>query len=466
MQWDRLVQKDDGRAASRLHLVREADFPRWRDALPGLQRGWVDQNQFAAKPGDMLLLPDDSGNVSAALGITDAPRLGCWELAALAGKLPSAAYRPESLAASLPSLDNALTGWLLSHYAFQRYRKQKDTPQRILLISGDPAPAIALAEATALVRDLVNTPASDLLPSHLAAAVQRVATRFGAQVTETVGDALLEINCPAIHAVGRASSDAPRLIDVRWGDASHPRITLVGKGVCFDSGGLNVKPASGMLTMKKDMGGAAHALALAQLIMQHQLPVQLRLIIPAVENAIAGNAFRPGDILRTRKGISVEIGNTDAEGRLILADALALADEDQPDLLLDFATLTGAARVALGPDLPALFTPDDALADALQAAARAQDDPLWRLPLWEPYAEMLASPIADVNNSSEGGFAGAITAALFLQKFVSQTRSWAHIDLFAWQPSAKPGRPKGGEAMTLRACWALIRDRCRGQKPS
>jgi leucyl aminopeptidase len=259
--------------------------------------------------------------------------------------------------------------------------------------------------------------------------------------------------------VGRAAADAPRLIDMTWGKDTHPKLTLVGKGVCFDSGGLDIKPASGMLTMKKDMGGAAHALALAELVMRFKLPVRLRLLIPAVENAISANAFRPGDIVKTRKGLTVEIGNTDAEGRLVLCDALAAADDEQPDLLIDFATLTGAARVALGPDLPALFCNEDGLADSLATAARTVDDPMWRLPLWQPYAEMLKSPIADLNNSAESGFAGAITAALFLKPFVTTCKNWAHVDLYAWNASAKPGRPKGGEAMTLRAFWSVIRSR-------
>jgi leucyl aminopeptidase len=296
-------------------------------------------------------------------------------------------------------------------------------------------------------------------PPDLAAASEAVAAEHGATCKVISGDALLAQNLPAIHAVGRAASRPPCLIDLTWGEADAPKVTLVGKGVCFDSGGLDIKPASAMLLMKKDMGGAAHALALGQAVMALNLPVRLRVLIAAVENSISADAFRPGDILPTRKGITVEVGNTDAEGRLVLCDALALAEEDAPDLLIDFATLTGAARVALGPELPALFTPDDDLARDLADAAAAEADPLWRLPLWRPYAEWLASPIADTNNVSDGGFAGAITAALFLQKFVDPARAWAHLDLYAWIASAKPGRPKGGEAMTLRACLAAIERR-------
>lgn len=313
-----------------------------------------------------------------------------------------------------------------------------------------------MAEAVALVRDLVDTPAGDLGPADLASVVQEQARAFGAKVHVTTGEALQD-GFPAVHAVGRAAAQAPRLIDLHWGDPAHPRLTIVGKGVTFDSGGLNIKGGAGMALTKKDMGGAAHALALARLIMQADLPVRLRLIIPAVENAIAGNAFRPGDILATRKGLTVEIGNTDAEGRLILADALTLAQDDKPEWLIDFATLTGAARVALGPDLPPLFANDEALAAAILAGAEDSRDPLWRMPLWPGYRDMLKSGIADLNNSPEGGFAGAITAALFLERFVEPGQAWAHIDTFAWSPVARPGRPKGGEALGLRAVWSAIR---------
>jgi leucyl aminopeptidase len=322
------------------------------------------------------------------------------------------------------------------------------------------APTIALAEAVALVRDLVDTPAADMGPAELADAAEAVAKAHGAEFRVTRGDAL-DQGYPMIAAVGRAAvrDRAPRLIEIEWGDPAHPRIAIVGKGVCFDSGGLDLKPSSAMLLMKKDMGGAAHALALAGLVMGARLPVRLHLLIPAVENAVAGDAFRPGDILRSRKGISVEIGNTDAEGRLVLGDALTRAGEDKPDLILDFATLTGAARVALGPDLPAMFANDDALAAELLAAAVAVSDPVWRMPLWADYAEMIKSTTADINNAGEGGMAGAVTAALFLQRFVPDATPWAHFDTFAWRPSARPGRPKGGDALGLRAAFAMLRAR-------
>jgi leucyl aminopeptidase len=457
--FETLLQADDGQAANILHLVRVADVQKWRADLPGGQRAWLDAHDLKPKNGAFLMVPTDGHGVDAVLIIADTPRLATWDLAVAASSLPGGLYRLQAASGTLPDVSNALIGWLLSHYEFARYKKPKDKAPRRLIAPGDIAAAVALAEASALVRDLVNTPTNDMGPTALAQAVQTVADRHGACLNVIVGDALLIANHPTIHMVGRAAADAPRLIDLTWGNDAHPKLTLVGKGVCFDSGGLDIKSASGMVTMKKDMGGAAHALALAELVMRFKLKVRLRLLIPAVENAISANAFRPGDIVRTRKGLTVEIGNTDAEGRLVLCDALAAADDEQPDLLIDFATLTGAARVALGPDVPAMLSNDDALADALATAARSTDDPLWRLPLWQPYADMLKSPIADLNNSAEGGFAGAITAALFLKRFVTQSKSWAHVDLYAWNASARPGRPKGGEAMTLRAFWSLIRAR-------
>jgi leucyl aminopeptidase len=463
MEWfvnlDAVLQADDGQAANKLHLLREEDATKWRADLPGGQRAWLDAHDFKAKPGTFLTLPCDDMGVDGVLVIGDAVRLGTWDLASAASKLPGGSYRLHASNGTLPDVSNALVGWLLCHYKFTRYTKADEQMPRRLITSGDIATAVALAEASALVRDLVNTPTSDMGPTQLAQAAQNIADRYGASTHIIVGDDLLNENHPTIHMVGRAAADAPRLIDMRWGQEAHPKLTLVGKGVCFDSGGLDIKPSSGMLWMKKDMGGAAHALALAELVMRFKLPVRLRLLIPAVENAISANAFRPGDIVRTRKGLSVEIGNTDAEGRLVLCDALAAADDEHPDLLIDFATLTGAARVALGPDVPALFCNDDTLAESLATAARRVDDPLWRLPLWQPYAELLKSPIADLNNSAEGGFAGAITAALFLKPFVTNCKSWAHVDLYAWNGSAKTGRPKGGEAMTLRAFWSVIRHR-------
>ncbi len=316
-----------------------------------------------------------------------------------------------------------------------------------------------MRSASSLARDLINTPANDMSPEALAQAAVDVAKRYGARHRVIIGDDLLKERLPAVHAVGRAAAVAPRLVDIEWGDASNPKVTLVGKGVCFDTGGLDIKPGASMLLMKKDMGGAAVALALAQTIMDAKLPVRLRVILPMVENSIAGNAFRPGDVLGTRKGLTVEVGNTDAEGRLILCDALALADEEQPDLLIDTATLTGAARVALGPELPALFGNDDDIVEAVLRAGAAESDPLWRLPLWSGYDDELSSKIADVNNISASGFSGSIIAALYLRRFVSNARAWLHIDLYAWNGKERPGRPVGAEPQTVRALYAFLKQR-------
>lgn len=454
-----LLQPDRQQAARTLHVVDAASFEAWLGGQPARGRAAIAAAKFKGKAGELVVLAADGAeDWSAAVGVKDAAALGPWDLAAAAAKLPAGSYR---LVDGKPGV--AALGWLLAHYKFDRYLSEKNPVESRVLLTSEPATVdevVRLAQATALVRDLVNTPAEHMGPAELAAAVEAQAAEFGARVAVVDGEALKD-GYPAVHAVGRAAEQAPRLIELSWGDPAHPKLAMVGKGVCFDSGGLDIKPAAGMALMKKDMGGAAHALALSRLVMQAKLPVRLRLLIPAVENAIAGNAFRPGDVLQTRKGISVEIGNTDAEGRLILCDALAAAQEDQPDLVLDFATLTGAARVALGPELPALFANDDAVADGLLAAGREVGDPLWRLPLWEPYRDMLKSEIADINNAGEGGFAGSITAALFLAKFVGAGTPWAHLDLFAWQPSAKPGKPKGGEATGLRAAWRFLESRYR-----
>ncbi|OYU16056.1 MAG: aminopeptidase [Alphaproteobacteria bacterium PA4] len=457
-----LLIADDGGAATDVTLVTAADLDGWLGQQGERVRTLVAAQGFKARPDTLAILAGDNpGDWSAVAGIEAEP--GVFALAALAAALPAGRYRlrfGDGRHGAVPPL-----GWLLAQHRFDRYRQgggaAGNTGPRVLL-SRDPGSigvAVRLAEATALVRDLVDTPAADLGPGELAEAVIAEARRFGAKVEVIKGEALLAQNFPAVHAVGRAASRAPRLIDLHWGDAAHPRLTLVGKGVTFDSGGLNIKPGGSMAAMKKDMGGAAHALALATLVMQANLPVRLRLIIPAVENSISGDAMRPGDILATRAGKTVEVTNTDAEGRLILADALALAGEDKPELLIDFATLTGAARVALGPQLPAFFANDEALAADFAAAALASGDPLWRLPLWPGYRDMLKSPIADLNNSPDGGFAGAITAALFLEAFVPPGIPWAHFDTFAWTPAARPGRPKGGEALGLRAAWGVIQAR-------
>jgi len=453
-----LIAADRGQPARPLHLVPKAGFADWLKGQPPRTRAAVDAARFEAKPDTLAILPGDEAEAwSVAIGV-DTAAAGPWALANAAAKLPEGNYR---LAEGAPG-DGAL-GWLLAQHRFDRYREKPETRGPRVLLTSEPArieEMIRLAHATALVRDLVDTGAGDLGPGELADAAKKLSDKYGAKLHVTHGEALVEAY-PMIHAVGRAATKAraPRLIELEWGDPAHPRVALVGKGVCFDSGGLDIKPASGMLHMKKDMGGAAHALALAGLVMDARLPVRLHLLIPAVENAISADAFRPGDILKSRKGLFVEIGNTDAEGRLILGDALARACEAEPALLIDFATLTGAARVALGPDLPAMFANDEALAADLAGAAEAVADPLWRLPLWQPYNEMLKSDVADINNAPGGGFAGTITAALFLERFVASSTPWVHLDTFAWRPSAKPGRPKGGDALGLRATWELLRRR-------
>jgi leucyl aminopeptidase len=354
----------------------------------------------------------------------------------------------------------AALAFALGCYRFSRYRKNEAPEVRLVPPEGvDAADLARMAEATALARDLINTPSNDMGPEELEGAARRVATRYGASFSCIVGDDLLQQNFPLVHAVGMASPRAPRLIDFSWGDPAHPKVSLVGKGVCFDTGGLDLKPSSSMLIMKKDMGGAANVLALAQMVMDAKLKVRLRVVIPAVENAVAGNAFRPLDIFKSRKGPTVEIGNTDAEGRLVLADALALADEETPDLLVDLGTLTGAARVALGPDLPPFYTNDETLASSVTAHAKGENDPLWRMPLWPAYDSWLDSKVADINNAPSGGFAGSITCALFLQRFVEQAKSWLHVDIFGWTPSAKPGRPEGGECQAARAIYKLLSQR-------
>lgn len=454
-----LLKADSGQPARSIQLVDGNSFTEWLKAQPERARTAVSAQKFSGKGYEYAILPGDRADEwSVVSGVANVDSLSSWCLAKLAEALPAGTYR---LSERRPG--PAMLGWLTAQYGFERYRRD-DTPigARVLLTDDVRRiePAILLAEAVAMVRDMVNTPAADMGPPHLEEAAGAIASAYGARMDVTQGDALAT-GYPMIHAVGRAADRAfaPRLIELTWGDPKHPKIAIVGKGVCFDSGGLDIKPSAGMRIMKKDMGGAAHALALAKLVMASRLPVHLHVLVPAVENAISGNAFRPGDVLATRKGLTVEIGNTDAEGRLVLGDALTKAVEDSPELILDFATLTGAARVALGPDLPALFSNDEPMAQALIQAGTDADDPLWRLPLWGAYGDMLKSDIADVNNAGEGGFAGSITAALFLQKFVADTIAWAHFDTFAWRPSAKPGRPKGGDALGLRAAFAMLQAR-------
>ena len=450
-----LLQPDRGQAATSIHLVDRKGFEPWLKAQPERVRQAVQAQGFKGEGFQLAILPEDGG-WSALLGVANVEELSAWCLAKAAESLPEGSYR---VAGRGPG--PAVLGWLLGQYRFDRYREKTEARGPRVLLTDEPArieETARIAESTFLVRDLVNIPAGDLGPAELQAAVERVAEECGARTRVHAGAALAK-GFPMVAAVGGAATTerAPRLIELEWGDQRHPRLALVGKGVCFDSGGLDIKPSSGMRLMKKDMGGAAHALALARLVMRANLPVRLHLVIPAVENAVSAAAFRPGDILKSRKGLTVEVGNTDAEGRLILGDALALAIEHKPDLVLDFATLTGAARIALGPDLPALFVNDEDLAHGLLDSGTRVSDPLWRMPLWKPYDEMLASDVADLGNVSDAPLAGAVTAALFLQRFVPEGTPWAHFDTFAWRASARPGRPKGGDALGLRATWEMLR---------
>jgi leucyl aminopeptidase len=428
--------------------------------LPGEAAQFACANGFAAKPGACLTLPSADGKIAhVVFGLEDATSQyrDLFRPGLLPGLLPPGVYR---FANAPHDTRLATLAFALGAYRFTRYRKTD--AQRVKLVPPDGIDVTAIsraADAASLARDLINTPSNDMGPAQLALAAQDLATRFDASFNCIVGDDLTRQNFPLIHAVGMASPRAPRLIDFTWGDPAHPRVTLVGKGVCFDTGGLDLKPSAGMLIMKKDMGGAANVLALAQMVMDAGLKVRLRVLIPAVENAVAGNAFRPLDIFPSRKGLSVEIGNTDAEGRLVLADALALACEEKPDLLVDLGTLTGAARVALGPDLPPFYTNDETLALDIAVCAKQENDPLWRLPLWPPYDAWLDSKVANVNNAASGTFAGSITCALFLQRFVEGAKSWLHVDIYGWTPSAKPARPEGGECQAARAIYRLLSER-------
>ena len=430
--------------------------------LPGLlaklapaQARWAEVSGFEAAPHTHLAIPGAKGEIAVVIaGVRDAG--DPWALASLPLKLPRGRYAlgkgPVAIAP-----EKAAFAWDLGAYQFTRYRKPRRKGADLQLEpSAAVSGALQLAEATRLVRDLVNTPAEEMGPEELADVAREQAERFGGEFDEWVGEELLAQNFPAIHAVGRAAARAPRLLEIHWGNPRHPRIAVVGKGVCFDSGGLDIKGAEGMRLMKKDMGGAAHAIALARLVMERRLPVRLHMLVPAVENAIAGNAYRPGDVVRTRKGLTVEIGNTDAEGRVVLADALACAAEHKPRAIFDFATLTGAARVALGPELPAMYANDDKLAAKLLAKSEALADPLWRMPLWDGYRRLFESEIADFNNSGKSGHAGSIVAALFLENFVPEDIPWVHLDVFAWNDISRPGRPAGGEAQGLRAVLASI----------
>lgn len=442
-----------------LFPVAESALAEWLPQQDEHLQRWVATTGFTAKPGSVCLLPGERQTLQAVIvGISasDDP----WTLGGLPPLLPGGEYRLVAADWTVEQRERAALSWLLGSYQFDRYRAAKPVTARLAVPEGCNARRIGdYYAAIALIRDLINTPAQDMMPQHLATVAEQLAGEFGADFSQIVGEQLLSENYPVIHAVGRASVHPPRLLDLRWGDERHPQLTLVGKGVCFDSGGLDLKSAANMRLMKKDMGGAAHALGLARLIMSAGLPVRLRVLVAAVENAVSGDAFRPGDVLRSRQGLTIEIDNTDAEGRLILCDALAAAVVDQPAVLLDFATLTGAARVALGTEVPALFCNNEALATDLLQAATAARDPIWRLPLHRPYRELLDSKIADIANSSAAPYGGAITAALFLQEFVPATIPWAHFDVMAWNTRAKPGRPEGGEAMGLCAVFRCLSER-------
>ncbi len=449
------LENDD---ATPITIVKPGEAEAWLESQSAVAQAWLKSTGFRSKPSSFALMPDENGRLAGAVMVTQEDG-GLWDYAKLRNALPEGDWR---LAADIDDHEQGrvMLAWALASYRFNRYKKQDEGRKRLMIGTSDQQKeASILADAVYLGRNLVNTPANDMGPAELESACRDVATAFDAEIATIEGDSLLEKNFPAIHTVGRASDRAPRLIDLQWGDPDAAKLTLVGKGVCFDTGGLNLKPAAGMVLMKKDMGGAATALATAQAVMALNLPVRLRLLIGAVENSVNGDAFRPGDVIETRKGLSVEIGNTDAEGRLVLADLLALGDAEKPEMMVDCATLTGAARVALGPDLPALFTPDDDLADQMLNAGLSVDDPLWRLPLYKPYRDMIDTPIADINNAGVGGMAGTITAALFLKDFVTETKSWAHLDIYGWTPSPKPGRPKGGEATAVRALVAAIKAR-------
>jgi leucyl aminopeptidase len=441
-------------------FVTKSTWAGIREGLSAQARQFALASDFTAKPGKCVMLPSPDGTIAHIIfGLEDADSKSrdLFRPGALPGLLPPGIYR---FANAPHDIRLATLAFALGCYRFDRYRKSEKPDVRLVPPDGvDIADINRMAEAASLARDLINTPSNDMGPEELASAAQALATRYGASFNAIVGDELTRQNFPLIHAVGMASPRAPRLIDLSWGDPDHPKVTLVGKGVCFDTGGLDLKPSSGMLIMKKDMGGAANVLALAQMVMDAKLKVRLRILIPAVENAVAGNAFRPLDIFKSRKGFNVEIGNTDAEGRLVLADALAFACEEKPDLLVDLGTLTGAARVALGPDLPPFYTNDETLAQDVARSARQENDPLWRMPLWPPYDTWLDSKTADINNAPSGGFAGSIICALFLQRFVTDAKSWLHVDIYGWTPSAKPARPEGGECQAARAIYKLLSER-------
>ncbi|MCY6382964.1 leucyl aminopeptidase family protein [Hoeflea prorocentri] len=444
---------EDGVASLPVYLVGKGGIDDAR--LDADVRRWIGETGFRGSAGEVMLLPDNKGALAGAILGTGDDKPGTPFITAhLARKLPEGNWH---LATDAGDDGTLALGFALGHYRFDRYRKaDRHAPRLVCPTSADRSQVERIAAACYLTRDLVNTPVNDMGPVELEAGLRALAKTYGASVEATIGDELLAKNFPMIHTVGRASVAPPRLLDLQWGRDDAPKVTLVGKGVCFDTGGLDIKPAAGMLLMKKDMGGAAHVMGLASMIMDARLPVRLRVLIPAVENAISGNAFRPSDILTSRKGLTVEIGNTDAEGRLVLADAMALADEEEPELMIDMATLTGAARVALGPDLPPFYCTSDSFASALLDAAENVHDPVWRMPLFDPYDRNLSSSVADLNNAPAGGMAGSVIAALFLRRFVEKAKEWAHFDIYAWNPKEKPHAPVGGEAQAIRALYEML----------
>jgi leucyl aminopeptidase len=459
-----MFEDRDAAAARPLWLVAEGDLAAWLASQDEATRAWLTALRFRAERHQVTCIARPDGSVSGAvLGLGALGSIGAlepWHVAGAVDRLPGGPWRIETPLPAEAATAAAL-GWAHGSYRFERYRSKPKAAASAVLVPpqlADMAYVRHTAASIAMARDFINMPAADLTPERLADEALALARANGAEGRCIMGDALRE-GCPAIHAVGQASAVAPRLVDFTWGDPAAPKVTLVGKGVCFDTGGLDIKPAAGMLLMKKDMGGAACVLALARMVMESALPVRLRVLVPAVENSISGNAYRPGDVLRTRKGVTVEIGNTDAEGRLILCDALALADTEQPDLLVDLATLTGAARIALGPELPAVFGTRDETVDALLRHGRRVADPLWPMPLWAGYDDDIASKIADVNNASSSTFAGAIIGGLFLKRFVTESKDWLHVDLFGWNPKDRPGRPVGAEPQAVRALYALLAER-------
>lgn len=443
-----------------IEIVFKDAFNKWNIGLTNSQKQWVKTNSFNAAHGSLITFSAEEGNIDFVAFGLDKNEIDPWVFSKLSSSLPDGLYKISN-DLDVIFADQVAFGWAMADYKFERYLKEKKKRSVKLVVPNNCnyQNVCTSVRGTCLTRDLVNTPTCDMGPSELSDAAKELAKAYKAKFKVTVGEELLKKGYETIHTVGRAAEKEPRLIEINWGKKSSPKLTLVGKGVCFDTGGLDIKPSNAMLTMKKDMGGAAHVLGLGQMIMESGLDVNLRILIPAVENNISGNAFRPGDIIKSYKGTTIEIGNTDAEGRLVLCDALTLACEEKPELILDFATLTGAARVAMGADIPPYFTDDDELHNGLQQHMRSENDPLWQLPLYEPYRKLLSSSIAEINNVASTGFGGAITAALYLKHFVDDGISWAHFDVYAWNMSDRPGRPKGGEAMGLRAVMAYLQSK-------